>query len=341
MNSISYSRDGKTFVAASGIPGLYGAATICKATDGTIVSQIKGHKDTLYDACLSPDGELLATCSYDREINLWKVATGKLVRTLTGHNGAVYELAFSKDGSVLASASADSTVKLWSVKTGERLDTLGQPESEQCAVAFTPDGNAVVAGGADRQLRLWQFVSRERPEINPLKFSRTSHDSSIVKLAFSPNGAKLVSASEGRELVLWDVASLTPIHRFEQQPDVVTGLAFEASGDGFYVARIDGSWKRYEVPLDESKNLVSAEKPSAAAESSRNRRQGSTSQSHGKRAEQFGRGGKSNFRQLGGKRGHRPTGRRRRGRRRFVSLPRDKGRALGHRNQCSPRKVAA
>jgi WD40 repeat protein len=267
VNDISYSSDGKTFVAASGIAGLYGVATICKANDGMIVSQIKGHKDALYDACLNPNGDVLATCSYDREINLWDVKTGKLVRTLTGHNGAIFDLAFSKDGSILASASADATVKLWNVKTGERLDTLGQPESEQCAVAFTPDGNAVVAGGADRQLRLWQLVSRERPAINPLKFSRTAHDSSIAKLAFSPNGSKLVSASEGRELVLWDVAGLTPIHRFEKQPDVVTGLAFEPSGNGFYVSRIDGSWKRYALPLGETKNLVSVEKPSDLAES--------------------------------------------------------------------------
>src|SRR4051812_45752905 len=63
VNSISYSGDGKTFVAASGIPGLYGVASICKATDGAILSQIKGHKDALYDACLSPNGQLLATCS--------------------------------------------------------------------------------------------------------------------------------------------------------------------------------------------------------------------------------------------------------------------------------------
>ncbi len=261
VNSVSYARDGKTFVAASGIPGLYGVATICNASDGSIVSQIKGHKDTLYGACFSPDGKLLATCSYDREVQLWTVATGEHVRTLTGHNGAIFDLTFSNDGSILASASADATVKLWSVKTGERLDTLGQPESEQCAVAFTPDEAAVVAGGADRQLRLWQLVSRERPEINPLKFSRTAHDSSIVKLACSPNGAKLASASEGRELVLWDVASLTPVHRFEKQPDVVTGLAFEPNSSGFYVSRIDGSWQRYAVPVEDSKNFVSTERP--------------------------------------------------------------------------------
>ncbi|HEX2476567.1 MAG TPA: c-type cytochrome domain-containing protein, partial [Lacipirellulaceae bacterium] len=134
VNNVTYSRDGSLFIAASGIPGLYGVATICRAADGSIVSQLKGHRDALYDARLSPNGALLATCSYDREIHLWNVAGGDLVRKLTGHNAAVFELAFSSDGAVLASASADGTVKVWHVATGERLDTLGQPEGEQRTV---------------------------------------------------------------------------------------------------------------------------------------------------------------------------------------------------------------
>ncbi len=59
VNSISYSRDGALFVAASGVPALYGVATICKAANGSIVSQIKGHRDTLYDAKLSPGWQLV------------------------------------------------------------------------------------------------------------------------------------------------------------------------------------------------------------------------------------------------------------------------------------------
>ena len=247
VNSVAFSSDGALFVAASGVAGLYGAATICSAEDAATVSQMKGHRDTLYDARLSPDGRLLATCSYDRQINLWEVAAAKVARTLSGHNGAVFELAFSADGSILASASADGTVKIWNVTTGERLDTLGRPEGEQCAAAISPDGKWIVAGGEDRQLRMWQLLSRERPQINPLKFSRTAHDSPIVKMAFSPDGSKLITASEGRELVLWDTEVLTPVHRYEQQPDTVTGVTFDPRGAGFYVARIDGSWQRYEI----------------------------------------------------------------------------------------------
>jgi WD40 repeat protein len=91
VNSVSFSADGKQFVAASGVPGLYGVATVCNVADGAIVSQVKGHRDALYDARLSPDGKLLATCSYDRQMILWDVATGKQVRTLSGHNGAVFK----------------------------------------------------------------------------------------------------------------------------------------------------------------------------------------------------------------------------------------------------------
>ncbi len=264
VNGISFSRDGSLFVASSGVAGLYGVATICRTSDGATVSEITGHRDTIYDAELSPDGRLLATCSYDRAINLWDVASGKLVGSLTGHNGAVYDLAFSSDGSILASASADETVKIWKVKTGARLDTLGQPEGEQCAVGFTPDSKSIVAGGGDRQLRLWTLLSREKAKINPLKFSRTAHNSSIVKLAISPDGKQLVTASEGRELVLWNVATLMPILRYEEQPDVVTGLAFAPDGKRFYVARIDGSWHRYEMFKGKSESIAADDVPSPA-----------------------------------------------------------------------------
>jgi hypothetical protein len=261
VNSVSFSRDGSQFVAASGVTGLYGTVTIFRTADVSIVKQIRCHRDTLYDAELSPDGKLLATCSYDRQIHLWDVGSGKRLRGFAGHNGAVFDLAFSADGAALASASADDTVKVWNVATGARLDTLGQPEGEQNAVAIGADSAWIVAGGGDRQLRMWKFVSHERPKINPLLYSRSAHQSPIVKIAVAPDGMRLVSASQGRELLLWETSKLTPIKRYEEQSDVVTGIAFESSGTGFYVARIDGTWQRYAI--EESEGIKEIE-PSLA-----------------------------------------------------------------------------
>lgn len=266
VNSVRFSKDGSLLVAASGVPGLYGMATVLRASDGSVVNRIRGHRDAMYDARFDSAGRSLVTCSYDRQIAFWNMASGELERTLGGHNGAVFELAFSADGSVLATASADSTVKIWQVSTGERLDTLGQAEGEQNAVAFSPDSRWIVAAGADRQLRMWQFLSHDRPQINPLKYARVAHNAAIVRLAFSNNGAWLATASESRELLLWDALALTPVHRYELQPDVISGLAFDSSDDQLYVARLNGSWQKYDVAkarIDAMQDEPSAETPVA------------------------------------------------------------------------------
>ena len=140
--------------------------------DGKSLREFDGHLDTLYDAELSPDGKLLATCSYDRAIVIWNASSGEKLRTLEGHNDAVYDVAFSIDGTVLASASGDKTIKLWKVDNGERLDTLSQPVGEQYTVVFSPDGKYVLAGGVDNRIRVWDFVSKQKPAINPLVYAR-------------------------------------------------------------------------------------------------------------------------------------------------------------------------
>ena len=154
----------------------------------TLVRKYEGHKDALYALALSPDGQTLATGSYDQKIKLWKVADGAEIKTLSGHNGGVYGLSFRPDGKVLASASADRTVKLWDVATGKRLDTLSQPLKEQTAVAFAPDGKTLVAGGVDSRIRVWEVSEKAEEGSNPLLLTRFAHEGAILNLAFSADG---------------------------------------------------------------------------------------------------------------------------------------------------------
>ena len=72
----------------------------------------------------SPDGQTLASASYDGTVRLWAVATGQQLHTLTGHTDGVYSVSYSPDGQTLSSASRDGTVRLWAVATGQGLHTL-------------------------------------------------------------------------------------------------------------------------------------------------------------------------------------------------------------------------
>ena len=264
VNAVHFSADGLRLVTASGVTGLNGVASIWNVADGKLLREFKGHRDILYDAELSPDGRLLATCSYDRSVILWDAETGEPLRTLEGHNDAIYDLAFSPDGSVLATASGDETAKLWLVATGERLDTLHQPQAEQYVVAFSPDGEYVLAGGADNRIRVWKFESKRERVINPLVYARFAHDGAIVGLAFSRDGRTLISTAEDRTMKSWETRSYTEMHLYERQPDEATGLAVAPFENLLLVGRADGTLGRYEIVTGSSQSAASGEQVAAA-----------------------------------------------------------------------------
>jgi hypothetical protein len=248
VHSLGFSSGGTRLIAASGVDGLYGRAIVWRLEDGSIVREITGHRDTLYDAALAPGDRLLATASYDRRIILWDLETGEELRTIGGHNDAVYDLAFSPDGAVLASASGDQTVKLWSAATGERLDTLHQALAEQYTVAFSNDGGQVVAAGADNRIRVWALVSREAPGINPLLHARFGHEGAIVRLLFSADGGTLVSAADDGTIKLWETEGYTQLHALEESRDVPAALAVSPARGVFAAGFLDGALAIHPFP---------------------------------------------------------------------------------------------
>ena len=232
---------GGRIVTASGVPGLYGQANLWKLNQAEPVFELRGHRDALYDAELSPDGELLATCSYDKKIILWNTLTGEQVRTLEGHTGPVYDIAFSPDGKNLVSASADDTCKVWLVGTGERLDTLFQPLKEVYSVAFNPAGDQIAAVGADSCIRVWKFLSRDTAIINPQIIARFAHEAPVTQLRYSRDGRYVITCAEDRTVKLWDAKTMSEIKEYGQQSDVVQSLAFSPDGSKFAVGRVDGT----------------------------------------------------------------------------------------------------
>lgn len=297
ISDLSFSRDGRFLIVASGETGLAGEVTLWECPTATPQSTataagdsspvavwqrgqvLRGHRDGIYAAAVSPDGGQLATASYDRELRLWDLATGEVRHVITGHNDAVFALAYRPDGQILASASGDRTVKLWNTLTGVRLETFAQPAKEQYSVAFHPGGQLVAAGGVDCRVRVWQVATDGREGTNPLLYARFAHEGPILKVAFSPDGRLLASSSEDRRVKLWETRTMTQVGLLERQVDWPVALAFSADNRQLTIGLLDGSVRHYEldprwgdapsslVPIDDSLDLSALTAAGSAAPS--------------------------------------------------------------------------
>jgi WD40 repeat protein len=198
---------------------------------------LAGHGDIIHDVAFSPDGNLLATCSYDRLIKLWDVETGKEIRTLQDHSDAIYGVSFSPDGKLLASGAADRAVKVWDVVSGRRLYTLSDNTDWVYAVAWSPDGKHLAAAGIDRSIRIWQADA----DGGKLVQSAFAHEAPVLRLVYAADGKTLYSLSEDRSIKAWDTAKLTEKKVYDKQPEAVLALAVSADHKQIALGRYDGA----------------------------------------------------------------------------------------------------
>lgn len=105
----------------------------------------------------NPQGDMVASAGWDKNIKLWNTNNGQLIRTLTGHKDAVNSVAFSPDGQILASGSNDMTIKLWEVNTGKEICTLKGHTGFINCVAFSPDDQVLASGSNDKTIKIWRW----------------------------------------------------------------------------------------------------------------------------------------------------------------------------------------
>ncbi len=119
-----------------------------------------GHTDSVTAVAWSPDGQLIASGSADRTVQVWNAASLQALFKYTGHNDVVSAVAWSPDGKRIASGGGgndDTTVQLWDATTGTTVYTYRGHSAPIHSVAWSPDGKYIASASDDQTVQVWSM----------------------------------------------------------------------------------------------------------------------------------------------------------------------------------------
>ncbi|MFB2919103.1 WD40 repeat domain-containing protein [Aerosakkonema funiforme] len=194
-------------------------------------NKLQGHKGTVYSASFSPNGESIATASWDKTTRVWDLS-GKQLVVLRGHQKKVTHASFSPDGNHIVTASDDGTARVWDLSGKKSAKLKGH---QQCVndANFSFDGQRIVTASDDGTARIWDLSGKQLAILS-------GHQKKVTRASFSSNGQRIVTASHDTTARVWDLSgkqlAILPGHQRE-----VSSAVFSPDGQRIVTTSRDGT----------------------------------------------------------------------------------------------------
>lgn len=209
------------------------------------------HNDKVTSLSFNLTGNILASCSLDKTIKLWKFDTdfsSYSEVTLIGHKMSVKSVDFcpnKKHQFLLASSSDDKTVKLWNVnrKPEESLiKTLDENTKSVKSIHFSPNGQLLASGSEDGNVRVWDLTefNEKAPVVEELDVL-SGHNSGVKSVCFSPDGKWLASGSKDQTIYLWQVSQANKSLTTKTENSININLYKKLRGHHFGISTVSFS----------------------------------------------------------------------------------------------------
>jgi WD40 repeat protein len=234
------------------------------------VHTLTGHSDRVSSVAISPDGQTLATGSWDKMIKLWNLQTGQLLHTLDGHSMSVLSVVISPDGQKLASGHSGGlldrsfgSINIWDLNTGELLHNIGGYGE---VLAISPDGQTLVSSSfssttSPTLIDVWSLDTGERLRTFSKQLDCVPNDPTLLpdlffpieSLAISPDGQTLASGTKDGKVHLMNLHTGEIVHTFTGHLFEVVSVTFNPDRQLLASASEDGTVKLWDL---QSKALV-------------------------------------------------------------------------------------
>jgi WD40 repeat protein/predicted Ser/Thr protein kinase len=266
-----------------------GEQVLSAATDGSVVVSsllptggstsiaLPRHAQATWAAVFTPDGEQVASASFDGTARLGRADGRGVPRVFTGHRLSLFRVAVDEGGRWMATGSYDTTIRVWDLQRPRHQIPLEGHSGKVFAVELDASGSRALTASHDGTARVWDgrdgtslaiLDGGERDVVYHATFSPDAafaalgrqsgavelwqltggerrvlrgHEGPVWQVSFDPAGERLASASFDETARIWSVASGEELVVLRGHGDKLTGVDFAPDGERVVTASHDGS----------------------------------------------------------------------------------------------------
>ncbi|KAJ3272543.1 GTPase-activating protein S13 [Terramyces sp. JEL0728] len=231
----------------------------------SLAATLQGHEGPVWQVCWAHPkfGNILASCSYDSKVFIWKDNNGwTKIKEHTGHSASVNSIGWAPHeyGLMLCCGSSDGKVSLLTYKEDGTWEThsINAHSIGVNSVSWTPALTDVfskvkrfASGGCDNLVKIW----KEEDSVWKEDVVLEGHSDWVRDVAFAPSiglpRAYLASCSQDKTVIIWtkdgkDGKWNKKYLKSEPFPDVVWRVSWSLAGNILAVSSGDNKvtlWK--------------------------------------------------------------------------------------------------
>ncbi|XP_029998000.1 coronin-7 [Sphaeramia orbicularis] len=197
--------------------GMVGLTSVKPGSDGQwTVTQISCHSDLVTDMGFSPfDESLLATCSGDETVKLWRLSDPELEQpsepelTLRPGLGRLELLLFHPTSSGLLAVGTTKSPLIWDTSRQDSpLAVLEQHSDQLQSLSWKQDGSLLASSCKDKMLRVFD----PRAQLTPVQSAKSLQNNKDSRIMWAKEDFLLTTGFDmmrTREVKLWDSRKLS------------------------------------------------------------------------------------------------------------------------------------
>ncbi|XP_061745140.1 angio-associated migratory cell protein [Nerophis ophidion] len=229
-------------------------AYVWRVSDGEVLFECTGHKDSVTCAVFSHDSSLVASGDMSGVIKVWKVETKEEVWSF--EVGDLEWLEWHPCAPVLLAGTDGGNMWMWKIPSGD-CKTFQSSACQATTGKVLPDGKRAVVGYEDGTVRLWDLkqgnaihvIKGQDGHKGALTCLACNKDSSLVLTGSVDGFAKLINTVTGKVVGVFSLEGCKAKGaRGEEESNSVESVGFCNILPLVAVAYLDGTMGIYDLP---------------------------------------------------------------------------------------------